>query len=74
MLSGYKVMSRRFVKSFPAMSSGFETETELVVHALELRMPAAEVTTAYQERPAGSVKQAAHLPGRCAHPVPDSCA
>lgn len=57
MLSGYKVMSRRFVKSFPAMSSGFETETELVVHALELRMPAAEVTTAYQERPAGSVSK-----------------
>ena len=57
MLSGYKVMSRRFVKSFPAMSSGFETETELVVHALELRMPAAEVTTAYHERPEGSVSK-----------------
>ncbi|MHB2208231.1 glycosyltransferase [Methylobacterium sp. CM6257] len=57
MLSGYKVMSRRFVKSFPAMSSGFETETELVVHALELRMPAAEVSTAYAERPAGSVSK-----------------
>ncbi|SFT29761.1 glycosyltransferase [Methylobacterium sp. yr668] len=57
MLSGYKVMSRRFVKSFPAMSSGFETETELVVHALELRMPAAEITTAYQERPEGSVSK-----------------
>lgn len=57
MLSGYKVMSRRFVKSFPAMSSGFETETELVVHALELRMPAAEITTAYHERPEGSVSK-----------------
>ncbi|MGH1573495.1 glycosyltransferase [Methylobacterium sp. P31] len=57
MLSGYKVMSRRFVKSFPAMSSGFETETELVVHALELRMPAAEVATAYAERPTGSVSK-----------------
>jgi glycosyltransferase involved in cell wall biosynthesis len=57
MLSGYKVMSRRFVKSFPAMSSGFETETELVVHALELRMPAAEVSTNYQERPTGSVSK-----------------
>lgn len=54
MLSGYKVMSRRFVKSFPAMSSGFEIETELVVHALELRIPCAEVPTDYRERRAGS--------------------
>jgi hypothetical protein len=54
MLSGYKVLSRRFVKSFPAMATGFETETELAVHALELRMPAAEVATAYRERPEGS--------------------
>jgi glycosyltransferase involved in cell wall biosynthesis len=54
MLSGYKVLSRRFVKSFPAMSSGFETETELAVHALELRMPSAELPTRYKERPAGS--------------------
>ena len=54
MLSGYKVLSRRFVKSFPAMSSGFETETELAVHALELRMPCAELITAYGERPKGS--------------------
>jgi glycosyltransferase involved in cell wall biosynthesis len=57
MLSGYKVLSRRFVKSFPAMSSGFETETELVVHALELRMPCAEVTAAYKERPPGSISK-----------------
>ena len=42
-LSGYRVMSRRFVKSFPALSSGFETETELTVHALDLRVPIAEV-------------------------------
>jgi glycosyltransferase involved in cell wall biosynthesis len=57
MLSGYKVLSRRFVKSFPAMASGFETETELVVHALELRMPSAEVTAAYNERPPGSISK-----------------
>jgi glycosyltransferase involved in cell wall biosynthesis len=54
MLSGYKILSRRFVKSFPAMSSGFETETELAVHALELRMPCAEIPTSYKERPPGS--------------------
>ncbi|MGV1867945.1 MULTISPECIES: glycosyltransferase [unclassified Rhizobium] len=57
MLSGYKVLSRRFVKSFPAMSSGFETETELAVHALELRMPCAELPTPYSERPEGSVSK-----------------
>jgi glycosyltransferase involved in cell wall biosynthesis len=57
MLSGYKFLSRRFVKSFPAMSSGFETETELAVHALELRMPCTEVATAYRERPPGSVSK-----------------
>jgi glycosyltransferase involved in cell wall biosynthesis len=57
MLSGYKILSRRFVKSFPAMSSGFETETELAVHALELRMPCSEVATAYKERPPGSVSK-----------------
>jgi glycosyltransferase involved in cell wall biosynthesis len=54
MLSGYKVLSRRFVKSFPAMSNGFETETELAVHALELRLACAEMDTAYGERPPGS--------------------
>ncbi|MDQ0511637.1 glycosyltransferase family 2 protein [Ancylobacter amanitiformis] len=54
MLSGYKIFSRRFVKSFPAMSHGFEIETELTVHALGLRMPCAEVPTVYIERPAGS--------------------
>jgi glycosyltransferase involved in cell wall biosynthesis len=57
MLSGYKVLSRRFVKSFPAMSRGFEIETELTVHALELRMPCAEEPTAYRERPAGSMSK-----------------
>lgn len=57
MLSGYRVFSRRFVKSFPALSSGFETETELTVHALELRMPIAEVQTRYKERPEGSASK-----------------
>ena len=57
MLSGYRVMSRRFVKSFPALSAGFEIETELTVHALELRMPIAEVHTPYDERPAGSASK-----------------
>jgi glycosyltransferase involved in cell wall biosynthesis len=54
MLSGYRVFSRRFVKSFPALASGFETETELTVHALELRLPIAEISTPYSDRPAGS--------------------
>lgn len=54
MLSGYRVMSRRFVKSFPALAQGFETETELTIHALELKMPVAEVVTPYGSRPAGS--------------------
>jgi hypothetical protein len=53
-LSGYRVFSRRFVKSFPALAAGFEIETELSVHALQLRMPLAEVPTAYKERPRGS--------------------
>ncbi len=54
MLSGFRVFSRRFVKSFPALASGFEIETELTVHALELRMPVSELETHYAERPAGS--------------------
>ncbi len=57
MLSGYKVFSRRYVKSFPAMSRGFEIETELTVHALELRMPSGEEFTTYGERPSGSVSK-----------------
>jgi glycosyltransferase involved in cell wall biosynthesis len=52
--SGYRVFSRRFAKSFPALSRGFETETEISVHALELAMPVAEVVTAYGARPEGS--------------------
>lgn len=54
LLSGYRVFSRRFVKSFPALSSGFETETELTVHALELRLPIAEIETPYLNRALGS--------------------
>lgn len=56
-LSGYRVFSRRFVKSFPALSKGFETETELTVHALELRMPVTEVQTPYGARPEGSASK-----------------
>jgi len=56
-LSGYRVMSRRFVKSFPALATGFEIETELSVHALELRMPIAELDCAYRARPAGSASK-----------------
>jgi len=52
--SGYRVFSRRFVKSFPVLSSGFEIETEISVHALELRMPVGEVETRYLARPEGS--------------------
>jgi glycosyltransferase involved in cell wall biosynthesis len=54
MLSGYRVFSRRFVRSFPALATGFETETELTVHALTLRMPIAEVRAPYFDRPEGS--------------------
>jgi glycosyltransferase involved in cell wall biosynthesis len=57
MLSGYRVFSRRFVKSFPALAEGFETETEFTVHALELRMPVGEIRTAYRERPPGSASK-----------------
>ena len=57
MLSGYRVFSRRFVKSFPALAHGFETETELTVHALSLSMPFAEVPTPYRGRPQGSASK-----------------
>jgi glycosyltransferase involved in cell wall biosynthesis len=53
-LSGYRVFSRRFVKSFPVLSDGFEIETELSVHALELALPVAEIQTPYYARPEGS--------------------
>ncbi|WP_308911445.1 glycosyltransferase family 2 protein [Pseudokordiimonas caeni] len=54
MLTGYRVMSRPFVKSFPALSQGFEIETELTIHAMELDLKVIEVDTPYVERPAGS--------------------
>lgn len=57
MLSGYRCFSRRFVKSFPGLAHGFETETEFTVHALELRLPVGELPTAYRERPAGSASK-----------------
>lgn len=54
LLSGYRVLSRRFVKSFPVLTGGFEIETELTIHALELGMPQDEIDTAYKERPEGT--------------------
>jgi glycosyltransferase involved in cell wall biosynthesis len=62
MLSGYRFMSRRFVKSFPALASGFEIETELTVHALQLRLPIAEVATPYRERPPASSSKLRTIP------------
>jgi glycosyltransferase involved in cell wall biosynthesis len=56
-LSGYRAFSRRFVKSFPALSTGFEIETELTIHALELGMPAGEIKTPYYARPEGSTSK-----------------
>lgn len=57
MLSGYRVFSRRFVKSFPFTAEGFAIETELTVHAVRLMMPMTEMDTRYKERPAGSVSK-----------------
>ena len=57
MLSGYRVFTRRFVKSFPALSGGFEIETELTVHALELELPVGEMRTPYYSRPEGSASK-----------------
>ena len=59
MLSGYKIFSRRFVKSFPAMSRGFEIETELMIHALELKLPVGEIAAPYGARPEGSTSKLA---------------
>ena len=56
-LSGYRVFSRRFAKSFPVISEGFEIETEMSVHALELRMPVGEIVTAYAARTEGSTSK-----------------
>jgi len=54
MLSGYRIFSRRFVKSFPALAVGFDIETEMTIHALHLRLPVAEIKTPYHARPLGS--------------------
>jgi glycosyltransferase involved in cell wall biosynthesis len=62
MLSGYRVMSRRFVKSFPALAAGFEIETELTVHALQLRAPVEEIPTPYRERPPSSSSKLRTIP------------
>ena len=61
-LSGYRVLSRRFVKSFPALSKGFEIETELTVHALEMRLPCTELEVPYFERPRGSSSKLRTIP------------
>lgn len=61
-LSGYRVLSRRFVKSFPALAGGFEIETELTVHALQLRLPVAEVATPYRARPSASSSKLRTVP------------
>jgi glycosyltransferase involved in cell wall biosynthesis len=61
LLSGYRVFSRRFVKSFPALAGGFETETEFTVHALELGLPIGEVRTEYRERLPGSASKLSTL-------------
>ena len=57
MLTGYRIMSRRFVKSFPSAAKGFGIETELAVHAVRLKVPMAEVGTHYRERPPGSTSK-----------------
>ncbi len=56
-LSGYRIFSRRFVKSFPVLSGGFEIETELTIHALELELPISEIRTPYYARPEGSASK-----------------
>jgi hypothetical protein len=61
MLSGYRVFSRRFAKSFPGLAHGFEIETELTVHALELRLPIAEISAPYGSRPPGSASKLATI-------------
>ena len=71
MLSGYRVFSRRFVKSFPAVSREFEIETELTVHSLALRVPQTTVPVGFKDRAEGSESQAAHLPRRLADPEAD---
>lgn len=62
LLSGYRVMTKRFVKSFPALATGFEIETALTVHALEQRVVMADVDTPYKSRPAGSQSKLRTVP------------
>ena len=73
LLTGYRVMSRRFVKSFPFTAEGFGIETELTVHAVRLLMPMVEIDTNYKERPIGSASQAQHLAGRVSYPLHHWC-
>ena len=68
-LQGYRVFSRRFVKSFPVLSVGFEIETEISVHALELKMPVAEIETPLFRAAGGVGVEAQHLSRRLAHPA-----
>ena len=63
-LSGYRVFSRRFARSYPAFASGFETETEFTVHALNLQLPIGEIADALQSSPYRLREQAGHLPRR----------
>ena len=74
MLSGYRVFTRRFVKSFPALSGGFEIETELTIHALELELPVGEMRDALLLAAAGLGLQAQHLARRLPHPAHDAAA
>ena len=74
MLSGYRVFTRRFVKSFPVLSGGFEIETELTVHALELELPVGEMRDAVLFAAAGLGLQAQHLARRLSHPADDPAA
>src|SRR6266702_357174 len=67
-LSGYRVVSRRFAKSFPAASSGFEIETELSIHALDLKLASAEMALSYCERPQNSASKLKTFPGRRTDP------
>lgn len=65
-LSGYRVFSRRFVKSFPALAAGFETETEFTIHALELKMPVGEIVTQYRGAPTARVPNCTRCQTDCA--------
>ena len=71
MLSGYRVLSRRFVKSFPALSAGFETETELTIHALALHLPLIEISAEYRSRGPGSASKLNTVPRRNPHSAGD---